>query len=239
MASTNLLQFSSISCTLLPHLSRHNSHSTNLRLYHSSSSSNNQSLSFKTLKGTPLLDVSAHAKRRFTSKEVEVASPSDLLFEAANKKIDTFDDNLKKLADEMFDIMYKERGIGDEIVLVNPRISKVSQKKVHFEEGCLSFPGIYADVERPESVKIDARDISGERFTISLSKLPARIFQHEFDHLEGTLFFDRMTEDVIDSIRAQLQVSLRKRSMKTRLGFQAPKVDNRRRLRVVAGFGKS
>ncbi|KAI3908628.1 hypothetical protein MKW92_042381 [Papaver armeniacum] len=276
MASTNLLQFSSISCTLLPHLSRHNSHSTNLRLYHSSSSSNNQSLSFKTLKGTPLLDVSAHAKRRFTSKEVEVASPSDLLFEsplkiveypdpilrAANKKIDTFDDNLKKLADEMFDIMYKtdgiglsapqvginvqlmvfnpegERGIGDEIVLVNPRISKVSQKKVHFEEGCLSFPGIYADVERPESVKIDARDISGERFTISLSKLPARIFQHEFDHLEGTLFFDRMTEDVIDSIRAQLQALEKKYEDKT--GVPSPeKVDNRRRLRVVAGFGKS
>ncbi|RVW46551.1 Peptide deformylase 1B, chloroplastic/mitochondrial [Vitis vinifera] len=100
-----------------------------------------------------------------------------------------------------------ERGEGEEIVLVNPRVNKYSKKIVLFNEGCLSFPGIYADVERPESVKIDARDITGARFMINLSGLPARVFQHEFDHLQGTLFFDRMTEEVLDSIHANLQVS--------------------------------
>ncbi|KAB5521072.1 hypothetical protein DKX38_025391 [Salix brachista] len=77
-----------------------------------------------------------------------------------------------------------EHGEGDEIVLVNPRVNKYSKKTVLFNEGCLSFPGIYADVKRPESVKIDARDINGARFTVNLSGLPARVFQHEFDHLE-------------------------------------------------------
>lgn len=109
-----------------------------------------------------------------------------------------------------------ESGEGEEIVLVNPKINKYSDKLVPFNEGCLSFPGIYADVvvclafldfsftilpiifldigfygwlvfaffQRPQSVKIDARDITGARFSISLSRLPARIFQHEYDHLE-------------------------------------------------------
>lgn len=110
-----------------------------------------------------------------------------------------------------------EPGEGEEIVLVNPKINKYSDKLVPFDEGCLSFPGIYAEVivclpildritfapnfvfqffalsycslnrlcfQRPQSVKIDARDITGARFSISLSRLPARIFQHEYDHLE-------------------------------------------------------
>ncbi|PKI79192.1 hypothetical protein CRG98_000484 [Punica granatum] len=130
----------------------------------------------------------------------------------------------------MFDVMYKtdgiglsapqvginvqlmvfnpvgERGEGEEIVLVNPRVGRYSKKTVLFNEGCLSFPGIYADVQRPESVKIDAHDISGARFTFDLSGLPARVFQHEFDHLKGIVFFDRMTEEVVESIRADLQV---------------------------------
>ncbi|MBA0840600.1 hypothetical protein Goarm_003173, partial [Gossypium armourianum] len=132
-----------------------------------------------------------------------------------------------------------ERGEGQEIVLVNPRVAKYSKKMVLFNEGCLSFPRIYADVQvlaapasvysvvslhmhycqglsakqqkclrpfqRPESVKIDAQDINGARFTIDLSELPARVFQHEFDHLQGILFFDRMTDEVLDSICKQLE----------------------------------
>ncbi|KAK6256462.1 hypothetical protein SCA6_017767 [Theobroma cacao] len=190
-----------------------------------------------------LTPVHAQAKRGFLSKDDEVASMEDLRFDSPlkiveypdpilrkrNKRIDTFDENLKKLVDEMFDVMYKtdgiglsapqvgvnvqlmvfnpvgERGEGQEIVLVNPRVNKYSKKTVLFNEGCLSFPRIYADVERPESIKIDARDVNGARFTVNLSGLRARIFQHEFDHLQGILFFDRMTGEVLDSIRAQLE----------------------------------
>ncbi|CAL0318630.1 unnamed protein product [Lupinus luteus] len=206
----------------------------------------------------------------------ELASPGDLEFEAPlkiveypdpilrakNKRIATFDDNLKKLVHEMFDIMYKtdgiglsapqvginvqlmvfnpvgERGEGEEIVLVNPRVSKYSKKLSLFYEGCLSFPGIYADVKRPESVKIDARDINGTRFSVNLSDLPARVFQHEFDHLQGILFFDRMTEEVLDTIREQLQALEMKYEEMT--GFGSPeKIEKCRRRKVAAGFGKS
>ncbi|XP_059450766.1 peptide deformylase 1B, chloroplastic/mitochondrial [Corylus avellana] len=223
-----------------------------------------------------LTPVRAQAKRGFSFKDDEVASPDDLRFEAPlriveypdpilrakNKRIDSFDDNLKKLVDEMFDVMYKtdgiglsapqvginvqlmvfnpvgERGEGEEIVLVNPRVNRYSKKMVLFNEGCLSFPQIYADVERPESVKIDARDIKGARFTINLSGLPARIFQHEFDHLQGTLFFDRMTDEVLDSIRMQLQALEKKYEDKT--GLASPeRVETRKRKTVAAGFGKS
>ncbi|KAL2951531.1 hypothetical protein AAZX31_19G056800 [Glycine max] len=204
-----------------------------------------------------------------------VASPGDFEFvlplkiveypdprlRARNKRIVAFDDSLKKLVHEMFDVMYKtdgiglsapqlginvqlmvfnpvgEHGEGEEIVLVNPRVSQYSKKLTLFNEGCLSFPGINANVKRPESVKIDARDINGTRFSVNLSDLPARIFQHEFDHLQGILFFERMTEEVLDSICGQLQALETKYEGMT--GLPSPeKIENRRRRKVAVGFGK-
>ncbi|GAV66566.1 Pep_deformylase domain-containing protein [Cephalotus follicularis] len=224
----------------------------------------------------PSFLVRAQAKRGaalFT--KAETASPVDLHFEAPlkiveypdpmlrekNKRIDSFDEDLNKLVDEMFQLMYKtdgiglsapqvginvqimvfnpvgERGKGEEIVLINPRVYKYSRKTILFNEGCLSFPGIYADVERPESVKIDALDINGARFTVNLSGLPARVFQHEFDHLQGILFFDRMTEDVLDSIRTELQALEKKYEERT--GLQSPeKIETRKGRKVAVGFGK-
>ncbi|XP_020223342.1 peptide deformylase 1B, chloroplastic [Cajanus cajan] len=180
---------------------------------------------------------------------------------ARNKRIVTFDDSLNKLVHEMFDVMYKtdgiglsapqvginlrlmvfnpvgERGEGEEIVLVNPRVSKYSKKLTLFNEGCLSFPGINADVKRPESVKIDAYDVNGKRFSVNLSDLPARIFQHEFDHLQGILFFERMNEEVLDSIRGQLQALETKYEGMT--GLPSPEnIGNHRRRKVAVGFGK-
>ncbi|KAL2500063.1 Peptide deformylase 1B [Abeliophyllum distichum] len=222
--------------------------------------------------------VHARARRNLSAmvKEDEVASPADLHFEgqlkiveypdpilrAKNKRINTFDDSLKKLVDEMFDIMYRtdgiglsapqvginvqlmvfnpvgERGEGEEIVLVNPRVNRFSRKLVPYNEGCLSFPGIYADVERPDSLKVDAQDISGARFTVNLLGLPARVFQHEYDHLQGILFFDRMSDDVLDSIREDLQAMEKRYEEKT--GFPSPeRIDARRRRKAAVGFGKS
>ncbi|KAF8047216.1 hypothetical protein N665_3142s0005 [Sinapis alba] len=213
--------------------------------------------------------------KRVSRKDDEIASASDLQFEtplkiveypdpilrAKSKRIGVFDENLKNLADAMFDVMYKTDGIGlsapqvglnvqlmvfnpagesgegEEIVLVNPKINKYSDKLVPFNEGCLSFPGIYADVIRPQSVKIDARDITGARFSISLSRLPARIFQHEYDHLEGVLFFDRMTDDVLDTIREELEALEKKYEEKN--GLPSPeKVQARQKKKAGVGFGK-
>lgn len=214
-------------------------------------------------------------KPAFSPAKDEVASPGDFEFvpplriveypdpklRARNKRVVTFDDNLKKLVHEMFDVMYKtdgiglsapqvginvqlmvfnpvgERGEGEEIVLVNPRVSKYSKKLTLFNEGCLSFPGILADVKRPESVKIDARDVNGTRFSVNLSDLPARIFQHEFDHLQGILFFDRMSEDVLDSIRGQLQALENKYEGLT--GLPSPeKIENSKKRKAAVGFGR-
>ncbi|PPS17982.1 hypothetical protein GOBAR_AA02611 [Gossypium barbadense] len=202
----------------------------------------------------PLLTpVHAQAKRGFSSKDHKISSAEDLQFEPPlkiveypdpilrkrNKRIDTFDENLKKLVDEMFDVMYTdgiglsapqvginvqlmvfnpvgERGEGQEIVLVNPRVAKYSKKMVLFNEGCLSFPRIYADVQRPESVKIDAQDISGAR---------------------GFCFFDRMTDEVLDGIRKQLEELEKKYENKT--GLPSPeKVETRKRKKAGVGFGK-
>lgn len=220
----------------------------------------------------------ALAKRGFSVKDDEVASPEDLRFEAPlkiveypdpilrakNKRIETFDENLKMLVDEMFDVMYKTEGIGlsapqvginvqlmvfnpegvrgegEEIVLVNPRVSRYSKKVVSFNEGCLSFPGIYADVDRPESVKIDARDVTGKKFVAHLSELPARVFQHEFDHLEGFLFFERMTDEVLQTISAELKALEKKYEDKTGLPSpESQRTETRKRWTAAAGFGKS
>lgn len=229
-----------------------------------------------TTAASSTVKVRAMAKPGFSFKEDAVSSSADLQFEpplkiveypdprlrAKNKRIDTFDDNLKKLVDEMFDVMYKtdgiglsapqvginvqlmvfnpvgERGEGEEIVLINPRVSKYSQRMTLFNEGCLSFPGIYADVQRPESIKIDARDVMGARFTVNLSGLPARVFQHEFDHLQGILFFERMTEEVLDTIRADLQALETKYEKNS--GLPSPeKIGTRKSRKAAVGFGKS
>ncbi|KAK1568082.1 hypothetical protein Q3G72_020370 [Acer saccharum] len=274
MASATWLHSSCLSNTLLPILYRKTTLQPTLLRFNRISSA----ARFFSSPNQTNSSVLVQAKRRdgFLSKEDQVATPADLHFEsplsiveypdpilrARNKRIDTFDDNLKKLVDEMFDVMYKtdgiglsapqvgmnvelmvfnpvgERGKGEEIVLVNPRVNKYSKKTVLFNEGCLSFPGIYADVQRPESVKIDAKDINGAKFSVSLSDLPARVFQHEFDHLQGVLFFDRMTEEVLESIRVQLQALEKKYEDKT--GLPSPeRVKARNSRKVAVGFGKS
>lgn len=193
---------------------------------------------------------------------MKIVEYPDPRLRAKNKPIDKFDDNLKKLVDEMFDVMYKtdgiglsapqvginvqlmvfnpvgERGEGEEIVLINPRVTKFSLKTTLFNEGCLSFPGLYADVQRPESVKIDAKDVNGSRFSVTLSGLPARVFQHEFDHLLGILFFERMTEDELETISDGLQALEIKYEKST--GLPRPeRIETRKRRKTGVGFGKS
>ncbi|ERN02397.1 peptide deformylase 1B, chloroplastic/mitochondrial isoform X2 [Amborella trichopoda] len=222
---------------------------------------------------TPMTPV-MQARREFCLEEDGIATPADLSYEAPlkiveypdprlrvrNKRVSVFDENLKELVAEMFDVMYKtdgiglsapqvginvqlmvfnpagERGEGEELVLINPKVYKYSKKLVLFDEGCLSFPGIYADVERPTSVKIDARDITGAKFSVHLKGLPARVFQHEFDHLQGILFFERMTEEVLESIRPGLQALEKK--YETLTGLPSPEsITKRQGIKAIAGFG--
>ena len=82
---------------------------------------------------------------------------------------------------------------GDDIwVLVNPEVIE-TDGKCTFEEGCLSVPGIYEDVVRPESVRLKYQDLDGVEHVVDVDGLLARVFQHEADHLDGVLFVDRLS----------------------------------------------
>ncbi|PAN29521.1 hypothetical protein GQ55_5G229900 [Panicum hallii var. hallii] len=205
-------------------------------------------------------DFATAADLRF-EPPLEVVKYPDPILRARNKRINTFDANLRALADEMFDVMYKTDGIGlsapqvgvnvqlmvfnpagvkgegEEIVLVNPVVYKSGKRSLVFEEGCLSFPGIYANVVRPESVKIEAQDVTGAKIKVKLSGLPARVFQHEFDHLLGILFFDRMTMDVLETVREELK-NLEKK-YEERTGLTSPEtVDNYQGTKDVFSFSR-
>jgi peptide deformylase len=129
-------------------------------------------------------------------------------------KIDKIDDEIKNLSKEMLEILRRDKGVGvagpqvgvmkrifvvhvqddEERVFINPSILETSHETYKFEEGCLSIPGIYATVVRPESIKIQAWNEKGRPFTIEASGLLARVILHEYDHLEGVLFLDRLPE---------------------------------------------
>jgi peptide deformylase len=129
--------------------------------------------------------------------------------------VTAFDEELRAIVSAMFERMYASKGVGlaapqvglkkrilvlnpsgepqDEIVLVNPRIVELSGPPTLFEEGCLSFPGIYAEVERPDVCRVQAFRVDGTPFEEAYSGFKSRIVQHENDHLEGVLLVDRMS----------------------------------------------
>jgi peptide deformylase len=89
------------------------------------------------------------------------------------------------------------------LVLINPEV-KPAGKPAAGPEGCLSFPEIYADVERPESVDVTAMNENGETIELRCGGLLARAVQHETDHLHGILFIDRMSSETKKELKPQL-----------------------------------
>jgi peptide deformylase len=118
------------------------------------------------------------------------------------------------LVSEMFEAMDKGRGVGlagvqvgklyrlfvtrvpgdSPRVFINPDILETSIEMEPFEEGCLSIPGIYTDVTRPSSVRVQAWNLKARPFTLSVDGYLARVIQHEFDHLNGVVFLDRIDQ---------------------------------------------
>ncbi len=80
-------------------------------------------------------------------------------------------------------------------VFINPTISDPSEATVTDEEGCLSIPGIHGDVERPQKIHIKALDLDGNAFSEDVEEWKARMLMHENDHINGTLFIDRMEKN--------------------------------------------
>ena len=95
-------------------------------------------------------------------------------------------------------------------VFINPQIIQTSQEQNVYEEGCLSIPETFADVERPYAVTIQAWNERGRPFTLDAEGLLARVIQHEFDHLNGVLFIDHLDEKK----RARLVSSYERRNGK-------------------------
>jgi peptide deformylase len=79
-------------------------------------------------------------------------------------------------------------------VFINPSIIETSTEMVKYEEGCLSLPGVWAEVLRPKTVKAQAWNEKGRPFTLEAGGILARVILHEYDHLEGVLFIDRLSE---------------------------------------------
>jgi peptide deformylase len=78
------------------------------------------------------------------------------------------------------------------LVLINPVIKKFSPEVSPFQEGCLSIPGVYMDVVRPEVIEVSFKDENGRPRTLKANELLSRAIQHEMDHLTGVLFVDRV-----------------------------------------------
>jgi peptide deformylase len=91
----------------------------------------------------------------------------------------------------------------EEFVFINPEITK-RKGTTEGEEGCLSLPQLYGDVKRSEEITLEAYNLDGQLFEITLDDLAARAVQHEHDHLEGILFPDRMVEDKRIELAAQI-----------------------------------
>ena len=171
--------------------------------------------------------------------------PTPVLRKVA-QEVEEFGEELQAFVAAMYECMYESQGVGlaapqvgsrqrilvlntagkadegEELTLVNARILERTGPKSFYEEGCLSFPGIYAEVERPECCKVAYQDLEGNAHEREFDGFTSRVIQHEYDHLEGVLLVDRMStadkvrhkaalEDLVETYRAANGTPKRKR----------------------------
>ena len=133
------------------------------------------------------------------------------------KPVESFDDELKTLTDDMFETMHSVNGIGlaatqigvakqvavidispeknEPLVIVNPAIQILDPSKTEdYDEGCLSVPGFFEKISRPSDIKLAYQDLNGKKQEIKPEGLLTKVVQHELDHLNGRLFVDHISE---------------------------------------------
>jgi peptide deformylase len=147
------------------------------------------------------------------------------------ERVEKIDAATRQLIDDLAETMYAAPGIGlaasqvdvhkqiividvsedksDLRVFINPEITRREGMAVN-QEGCLSVPGIYDNVERADSVTVTALDRNGSRFTLNASGLLATCIQHEMDHLQGKVFIDYLSELKQNRVRTKLKKRQRK-----------------------------
>ena len=159
---------------------------------------------------------------------MDIVKYPDPVLRRGGKPVETFDEELRTTAKAMLEAMYRTGGVGlaapqvgleisllvlnptgqpddndEEMVLLNPKI--ISKKHLEWgDEGCLSFPGIYGEVERHRDIVVKYQDLEGEEQTLKATAFLARVIQHEMDHIDGRLFVDRLSP--ADRIRVKPQL---------------------------------
>lgn len=140
----------------------------------------------------------------------------DPLLSEISEEVTEFDDALLSLTNDMFALMDSYEGVGlaavqvgkpirvfitdsrkdgERLVFVNPEIIATSDDSIPYNEGCLSVPNVFRDVNRPSEVTVIAKDVKGKSFKLHASGLLARIIQHETDHLNGKIFLSHLSDD--------------------------------------------
>ncbi len=134
------------------------------------------------------------------------------------EEVGVVDDSVRETVAAMLQTMYEDKGVGlaapqvglrkrilvlnpsgdpespaEEVVLIDPTLVDLSGPKTRMDEGCLSFPGIFAEVERPDRCTVKALDTDGNPIERTFEGFTSRVVQHEYDHLEGVLLVDRMS----------------------------------------------
>ncbi len=152
------------------------------------------------------------------SLEFDVTLYPEPVLRRTAEPVEVFDEALQATIEAMFARMFASHGVGLaapqvglrqrilvmnqegdpeqpelNLVLVNPKITDRSGDKTLMEEGCLSFPNIFAEVARPENCTVEAQDANGDPVKLELTGFKSRVLQHEYDHLEGVLLVDRMS----------------------------------------------
>ncbi len=158
----------------------------------------------------------------------KILTEPDPILRKKCEPLEKVDDNVRKLMNEMLDIMYKAPGIGlaaiqigilkrlvvidiskekekkDPLFLINPEIMSRSETKSVYEEGCLSLPGQFAEVERPSECILKYLDLDGKEKNLKAKGLLSTCIQHEVDHLDGVLFIDYLSKLKKDMIVKKL-----------------------------------
>ncbi len=162
---------------------------------------------------------------------LKITPYGDSLLRKQSEPVDEIDDEIRQFISDMSETMEAAEGVGlaspqagkskmlflidwskleeDKSgsikAYVNPEIISKEGKIEKVQEGCLSLPEVWADVDRPEKVKVKYQDIDGNMHEEELTGMPARVFQHEFDHLIGILFIDRISKSERKKIKGTLQ----------------------------------
>jgi peptide deformylase len=160
------------------------------------------------------LDPEAEARRRLALAQVRQYPDPVLRMQA--RDVEDFDDDLASLVERMRHLLHDANGLGlaatqvgvlrrvflflpdpeeEAVALVNPKLVEPSDERLSDDEGCLSLQGVVIPVERHERITVEATDQEGNDVRLELEGLPARIAQHELDHLDGVLILDRTTPD--------------------------------------------